>query len=300
LPVPRITVRTPGNEWLMTMTGRRGRPMMLIRRDGGHLALFEARIAQPAYRAFLEAQAVQPILSFDTSWLHVGHVDEVAIFVPANTGRGFRLLMSSTQLATAILTEANAISSSVHPLTDMFRGKKRMRRVGTDHMTEDPAAISVAALLASHRAVNDELQAERLTPIENRLRAGVRLVDADIIHIPVYYDVGDMAPGTIVNTGMTSAHTPHMVNLQVVDRHVMVPRPFGPRMNIADTQAVLTSAGVPGVTAQRLEPSVRTLTTTESLPRRAQSETTGIESGYPRTTLTCSKRVSSCCSTTSD
>jgi protein-arginine deiminase len=228
---------------------------MLIRREGGHLRLYEARIAEPAFRTFLDAQAVQPVLTFDTSWLHVGHVDEVAIFVPATGGKGYRLLMSSTQLATDIFLEAEALHTSdpaVHPLTEMFRGKFWQLPDGS----EIPAAVSVATLLTSHRDGNDELQAERLTPIENRLKAGLDLSDTDVIHIPVYYDVKDMPLGSIGNGGMTSAHTPHMVNLQVVDRHMMIPRPFGPRMRVADVVSVLTSVGVAGVTAVRLTPLV--------------------------------------------
>jgi hypothetical protein len=110
----------------------------------------------PAFRTFLDAQAVQPVLTFDTSWLHVGHVDEVAIFVPATGGQGYRLLMSSTQLATDIFREADALHTSdaaVHPLTEMFRGKFWQLPDGS----EIPAAVSVAALLTSHRDGNAEL-----------------------------------------------------------------------------------------------------------------------------------------------
>jgi protein-arginine deiminase len=237
--------------------------MLLIRRESGHLTLFEARTADPTFKTFLETQAVQPILSFDTSWLHVGHVDEVAIFVPANGPKGFKLLMSSTELATAILTTANAASAG--PVTSLFRGKKRIRPVPPDHSIEIDAVDTVANFLATHQGVNDEIQAERLKPIEERLLKGLALDATDIVHLPVYYDVADMPLGSIGSGGRTSAKTPHMINLQVIsrlndsgglERHVIVPRPFGPRMSPTDAAAVLTTVHITGVTPARLAPLV--------------------------------------------
>jgi hypothetical protein len=256
LPVPDIVVRTPGNEWLVVLAGQLGRPMLLVRREGAHLRLSVARIAEPSFHRFLTVQGVQPILSFDTAWLHVGHVDEVMIFVPANDRNGYRLLMSSTELATNIFRAADALASPARPLTDLFRGKKTLLRAAPPStvVTEVSATISVAALLASDQASNDELQTERLTPIETRLRHCCRLVAADIIHIPVYFDA--MPLGSIGRGGLTSARTPHMVNLQVVDRHVMVPRPYGPRMRVADAVSVLNTVGLAAANAGRLTPLV--------------------------------------------
>jgi hypothetical protein len=264
LPVPRITTLTAGSEWLLTVSGIPPvERVFLIRRDASGLALFDARIAQPAFRNFLETQAVQPILSFDTSWLHVGHVDEVAIFVPSSAPKGYKLLMSSTQLATAILTEANR--PGVGPVTQLFRGKKRLRILPGEHWTEDPANITVAALLTSHQAANDTLQTERLTPIETRLRAGLALDADDVVHLPIYFDLPNIPPGGLFTTGRTSAHFPHPINLQVIprlnnagqlERHVIVNRPFGPRMRPADAVSVLTAAHVSGVTVSRLSPMV--------------------------------------------
>ena len=257
--VPRITTRTAGNEWLIHLTGMPAQPMLLVRRDGANLKLFEARIAQPALRTFLDAQGVQPVLTFDTSWLHVGHVDEVAIFVPSSAPKGYKLLMSSTQLATAILTEANRPGAG--PVTALFRGKKRLRPLPTGHVSEDPAAVTVSAVLSSHQAANDTIQIERLTPIQARLRAGLALDNDDFVFLPIYFDLPDLPPGGLHTTGRTSAFFPHPINLQVIShvndagelqRHVIVNRPFGPRMSPADAAAVLTAANVSGVTAGRL------------------------------------------------
>jgi hypothetical protein len=260
LPVPKITTRVTDQEWLLTLTGTPGEPMFLIKRDGSNLALFEARIATPPFRSFLEAQSVQPILTFDTSWLHVGHVDEVVIFVPSNAPKGFKLLMSSTQLATSILTEAAANGA---PVTDLFRGKKRLNIISGDHWMEVDASVSVATLLSTHQTANDDLQIEKLTPIENRLRTGLALTADDVVHLPVYYDLPDTPSGA--TTGRTSAHFPHPINQQVVSRlddmgnlqrHVIVNRIFGPRMAPAAALDVLTRAHVNGATLPRLQAMV--------------------------------------------
>jgi len=262
LSVPRITPRIPGNEWLINLTGMPGEPMLLLRKDGVDLKLFEARIAQPIFRNFLEAQAVQPILTFDTSWLHVGHVDEVAIFVPSNAAKGFKLLMSSTQLATDILTAAE---SSGLPVTKMFRGKKRLLILPGEHFSEVPAQITVHDFLSDHRTGNDTLQIEKLAPIETRLRTGLHLDAADVVHLPIYFDMVNAAMAAVGGgAGRTSAFFPHPINLQVIphlkngtlERHVIVNRPFGPRMSPADAVTVLTNAHVNGVTLARLTPLV--------------------------------------------
>jgi Protein-arginine deiminase (PAD) len=253
LPVPRLTVRNPGSEWLITITGVESnwfhRELFMVRSEVATLKAYEARIAEPDFKTFLTTQAVQPVLTFDTSWLHVGHVDEVAIFVPADRDKGHKLLMSSTQLASDIFNAALVLSDPVtHPLTESYRGREWEPGV--------PAAISVLFLLADCEDVNNELQVERLTPIEDRLKAGLDLTDSDVIRIPVYFHVTDMTLGSIGSGGVTSANTPHMVNLQVVDRHVMVPKPFGPRMRVDDVATILTDLGLAAVTPPRLAPLV--------------------------------------------
>ena len=60
----------------------------------------------PEILAFLEEQRVQaPALVLDTSWLLIGHVDEIVSFVPVQDRPGFRVLFPSTALAKRILAE---------------------------------------------------------------------------------------------------------------------------------------------------------------------------------------------------
>jgi len=53
----------------------------------------------PSFTKMLNAQAVQPMVTIDTSWLLVGHVDETISFIPANTPRGWKMLVNDPALA---------------------------------------------------------------------------------------------------------------------------------------------------------------------------------------------------------
>jgi hypothetical protein len=119
-------------------------------------------------------------------------------------------------------------------------------------------------VLTNARDFNNDLQVFRLTPIEQRLKTGLDLADADVIRIPVLFDTvphGTVSRlGTVINVSgsdvelRTAAYTPGMVNMLVANNHVMVPRPFGPRMLTADVVSILTTIGLSGVTATRVTP----------------------------------------------
>ena len=58
----------------------------------------------PGVLRFLEVQGVQwPPIIVDTSWLAIGHVDEVVNFVPAKTRAGFKVLLPSPKAARDML-----------------------------------------------------------------------------------------------------------------------------------------------------------------------------------------------------
>ncbi|CAM2067207.1 Protein-arginine deiminase (PAD) [Sulfidibacter corallicola] len=59
-----------------------------------------------ALLSFLKAQRRQPIVAVDTSWLDVGHVDEILAFGPARKGRDCTVMMASPMIALRILEQA--------------------------------------------------------------------------------------------------------------------------------------------------------------------------------------------------
>ena len=271
-----VSVQVADREWMIAtdvVVGGRGfHQDLLVRRDAGTLKVHAARLATPEFKKFLEAQRAQPVVTFDTSWLSVGHVDEVMVFVPATGAKDFRLLMASPALALKLLDEAKAIPGSgtpAHPLTNCFRFLFwRTARPGAPTRA---ASITVDAVLAEQRAFNDDLQIRRLTPIETRLRTTLALDAADIIRIPVLYDHLGATPigmlgATIIDTTVaaglrrvtTAAYTPNGVNLQVVGKVALIPKPHGPRMRADDVAIVLDKVGVSGVSAADLASLVGT------------------------------------------
>ncbi len=193
------------------------------------------------FREFLLAQKVQPILPLDTSWLAVGHVDEFLSFVPANSGKKFKLLIASVHAMNVLLEEAVKVPVA-NGRTNFRRGQWLDSRDGPPpwSMYEE---ISVEDLLGPTRTFNDTLRTDKLIPIERRLRRGLNLNASDIVRVPIYFE--DPAVLTAVfgtPASQTVAKTVGMVNMLVVNRHLMVPKPFGPRLREADAKAVLRRA----------------------------------------------------------
>jgi hypothetical protein len=140
----------------------------------------EERPMDPALRALLDANAdVQPLVTIDTTWLGVGHVDELIAFLPNRQEPGRHVIVrSSPEVAQALLQEVLALYRSglegsiretevgrwtppkpirhlmnlgAHPVTRMFRGRywwhghpqpRRTREGGiveTGEISEPPA-----------------------------------------------------------------------------------------------------------------------------------------------------------------
>jgi Protein-arginine deiminase (PAD) len=71
----------------------------------------DEREMDPEVRRIFEANAaIQPVVAIDTSWLKVGHVDELIAFLPDRTASGKQaILRASPETAFALLTEARAL-----------------------------------------------------------------------------------------------------------------------------------------------------------------------------------------------
>jgi hypothetical protein len=107
---------------------------------------------------FLDAQAAQPLLSVDTSWLRVGHVDEILCFAPRPGGHC--VMIASPEVALRILASALQTheqglpsvdrsdafdpafvpSQGRHPITRLLRGRFWLHSDnGTSNPVEPPA-----------------------------------------------------------------------------------------------------------------------------------------------------------------
>lgn len=110
-----------------------------------------------------------------------------------------------------------------------------------------PADVSVRELLYGETDFDDRscsafIERQFLAAADARLAAAFQ--QARRFPLPVVFDrVASVAqwaddPGAF----STEAFTPDVVNLQAVNGHLLVPRPYGPRMRLVDAQAVLHTA----------------------------------------------------------
>lgn len=267
----------------------------------------------PQLRRLLHKQK-QPVVEFDTSWLDVGHLDEVLAFVPdQRSDRGFAALRASSALALDILHAAAAQYQFGLPTIHPDRGRyhpssvsRRIMNVGTSPVTRlargkhwrqsippptaaDPfpdradaprlyqelsrafegtgrgpnvpvrrywagpgeprsyaADMTAFEILYLERdnagnSTNAFVEDQYLQPVEDILQREFR--GCRIFPMPVIFDLvrdvslWERSAGEFT----TSAFTPNVVNLQAVNGHLLVPRPYGPRMRPDDAIAVLTS-----------------------------------------------------------
>lgn len=160
----------------------------------------------PDLIAFLEAQKLQcPPLYLDVSWLTIGHVDELINFVPARGGKGFRALLPSPALATAILEKA---VKDGHGGSPVFAGTKQETTVSK--------LLAEVAGTSETRAIETSLRETR-----KKLATELQLSPDDIVSLPVLFKDG-------------LAVIPNGVNSLVIGRDVIIPAPNGPRIGKTD------------------------------------------------------------------
>jgi len=166
---------------------------------------------QPEVRDFLDAQAVQAPVELDSTWLHVGHVDEFISFIPfpgaKNTDKKFKVLIASPKVAIEILQAQ--LKANKNANVDVLRD-------------------TVAKTLARYKADNEKYQ-KKITGdpavkgdegVKGVMKRKFGLEDSDFIDTPVFFWNGVPA------TGEADARIPDMVNLLVVNEQLIIPRPF--------------------------------------------------------------------------
>ncbi len=181
-------------------------------------------------RRFLYAQAVQEPVEIHTNWLRVRHVDELLTFVPApDTPKGFKLLLASPNTCYRLMREVERIHGGD---VLMFEGR---RRYGGG--TSSNAAIPVGDLLENHNmmAANFEYQ-NYIEWNRSILKRELNLRDSDIIDVPVLFKHSRRG---------ARAYFPNMVNMAVLGRHLVIPKPFGPKVE-PEMKLALKQATAPG------------------------------------------------------
>ena len=160
----------------------------------------------PGVMRFLEAQGVQwPPIVVDTSWLAIGHVDEVVNFVPAKSRAGFKVLLPSPKTARELLD--SLVAQGLDEVSVL---------AGTeDESTVVKLRVTVAGS-AENLAIDDAVER-----IRDQLKTELNLDDARL---------RDAA--ALFRRGM--AVIPNPVNSLVVNGHLLVPKPRGPQQDEQD------------------------------------------------------------------
>jgi|GEM_PF-2397419 len=109
-----------------------------------------------------------------------------------------------------------------------------------------PADITILELLfldrdANEESVNDFIEEKFLAPLDTQLVDRFKGLRA--FPLPVLFDRVPRVDRWRENQWAfsTSAFSPDVVNLQVINRHLLMPRPYGPRMKPDDARAVLSA-----------------------------------------------------------
>lgn len=167
-----------------------------------------------SFEKMMEAQAVQPPVTIDTSWLDIGHVDETISFVKSSTSRGWTILANDPALAKKMLQDQVTAGNGD---TLMFAGKKWL----DSSNAETPAEIAIKDVLADANimAASDEAAANVDAQL-SIIKAATGITDAEIIRIPFLHEPVQ---------GFSLAYQVGTVNgLYYADGAFAAPDPHGP------------------------------------------------------------------------
>jgi protein-arginine deiminase len=169
---------------------------------------------------FYNAQQVQgPYLPVKTSWLVVGHIDEVASFVPAQTPRGWKMLIASNTRARNMFEQLEKEGFGEQP---MFVGKKFYN--DKDALVDAEISVSETLKRADIMQWSQEAQVE-IDDIRETIQEAVGLSDDEIIEVPFLTEA--IGKGKV-------AWQPGTVNALVMGDHIAMADPFGPVIEGAD------------------------------------------------------------------
>jgi protein-arginine deiminase len=154
-----------------------GRIIMGHRKDSG---------SKPAavMRRLLGAQGMQNPLLLDTSWLHVGHVDEFVQFLPADTPRGWRIGIADPDAGIRLLRDAQRAG----------HGGTRVFSVPAAPGTPAPKETIDQALADRKLLADNKLAAERIAANLELIKRETGITDAEIVRVPALYTRGSEGP----------------------------------------------------------------------------------------------------------
>ncbi|WP_035984404.1 protein-arginine deiminase family protein [Leptolyngbya sp. KIOST-1] len=162
-------------------------------------------------RDFFFAQKIQAPVELFSDWLSVGHIDEFVNFVAAPNPKGFKLLLASPNRCYEVLKE---LRDRGHDQAVLREGK---------HLGEKPAVISVAEVMENEDlASQNQCFQSYIDWNREVLKQELGLDEANIIDLPALFEDKD---------GRAKSFFPNMVNMLVLNQHLAIPKPFGPKVS---------------------------------------------------------------------
>ncbi|NJO93845.1 MAG: protein-arginine deiminase, partial [Hydrococcus sp. RM1_1_31] len=161
---------------------------------------------------FLYAQKIQAPFEIFSDWLSVGHIDEFMTFVGAFSPKGFKLLLASPDKCYDLLKQ---LREQGHSQLLLRQGKRLYNK---------PADVSIAEILDNEDLARDNQRFQgHINWNRELLKEELDLGEEDIIHLPsLFQDDGN---------GRAETFFPNMVNMIVLNQHLAIPKPFGPKVN---------------------------------------------------------------------
>ncbi len=162
-------------------------------------------------------RGLQAPIRLDTSWLCVGHVDEVVSTVPdPEASQGFRLVAAD-------IDAFWAIADAMDPATRLPRYAPRDPELG--HGRDTVGSITGDAAL---RALNAELRDAHVRPFVETLREALGVPEREVVRVPMIFEVAPGCDGFVVSLN------PGIVNMAVLpapgdgpgEADVFLPDPF--------------------------------------------------------------------------
>jgi hypothetical protein len=226
-PVPVATGKVPAGGGPVCADHTRGAPF-------GKLIVGDHRsgVMHATTRDFLRMQKEQPLLPIDTSWLHVGHVDEVLAFVKSRHPPGHKILFADPAAMSRLLKrvvhhakEATLFAGKYRPGDPLGRGSVLAHPVYREDLVSQ-------IYRDQEDRFNLDLHDMVLRPIALRLQGALGVSEEDFIGAPVAYQEQPVlhTPEHSPYYLNVSPLTPAPVNCRVIGHHVILPRPFGPRL----------------------------------------------------------------------
>ncbi|GHH84084.1 protein-arginine deiminase domain-containing protein [Streptomyces capitiformicae] len=190
-------------------------------------------------RTFLKSQGLQEPLFLDTSWLHVGHVDEFVQFLPADTPRGWKLAIADPEAGLKLLRDAK----------DAGHGSTRVFSLPKDTPNSMPTETISKALASKNLVSDNNLATRRIEANLAILKRETGVTDAEVVRVPALFTQGTEMVGETQQGGTESRRLPRLTRLGAGTELPEVAREYGQQRNLDRATAGDGSATSDGFTA---------------------------------------------------